>query len=609
MCGIVGYVGPRVAAPVLLEGLKRLEYRGYDSAGLAIHTARGVEVARSVGKLDNLSRALGGRKLDGTVGVAHTRWATHGQPSESNTHPHVSGDVAVVHNGIIENHVALRRELEAEGVHIASDTDTEIVAHLVRRELDAGRLLFDAVRAALSQVHGAYALAVLSARQPDRIIVAKSGSPLVVGLGDGETLCASDMPALLAHTRDVLFLEDGELAELTTAGARVETLTGTPVTRPTRRVDWSPAEVERAGYRHFMLKEIFEQPRAVEDTLRGRVRVAAGDIEDAEMGLDPRALRGIERVCFVGCGTSYHASIAGRYWVEEIARLPAQVELASEVRSRSPVFSERDLVVAVSQSGETADTLAAVQLARDAGACVLAIANVAGGAIPLAADGTLYTRAGPEVSLPSTKSFTAELAALLLLSLYLANRRGVLDERGRGEALRALLGVPAAMRRTLERSDEVFEVARRFQHARNVLFLGRGYGYPIALEGALKLKEVSYVHAEGYAAAELRHGPMALIDDQTPVVMVIPRDRHYERTLANLQDVRARGAHVIAVASDGDEIVASLAEHVVKIPEVPELVQPLLAAIPLQLLAYYVADIRGTDIDRPRNLSKVVGAL
>ena len=397
MCGIVGYVGPRVAAPILLEGLRRLEYRGYDSAGLAIQATNGLEVVRSVGKLDNLSRALEGHNLLGTVGVGHTRWATHGRPTEPNAHPHVSGDVAVVHNGIIENHMALRRELEADGVVFSSDTDTEIVAHLVHRGLEAGASLFDAVKGALGRVQGAYALAVVTARQPDRIVVAKNASPLVIGLGDGETLCGSDIPALLGHTRQMLFLEDGELAELTSGGARVETLDGRLVSRAPRRIDWSPTQAEKGGFKHFMLKEIFEQPRAVEDTLRGRIRIAEGEIEGAELGLDAERAASIGRVYFLACGTSYHATIAGRYWIEQLARIPAQTEIASEVRLRSPVFLPNDLVVAVSQSGETVDTLAGVRTAREAGAHVIAIANVVDSMIPRASNGALYTHAGPEM--------------------------------------------------------------------------------------------------------------------------------------------------------------------------------------------------------------------
>ncbi|HSU42159.1 MAG TPA: glutamine--fructose-6-phosphate transaminase (isomerizing), partial [Polyangiaceae bacterium] len=562
MCGIVGYVGPRVAAPILLEGLRRLEYRGYDSAGLAIQATNGLEVVRSVGKLDNLSRALEGRSLLGTVGIGHTRWATHGRPTEPNAHPLVSGDVAVVHNGIIENHAALRRRLEAEGVVFKSDTDSEILAHLVHRALERGASLFEAVKATLGFLQGTYGIAVLAGRQPDRIVVAKNASPLVIGLGEGETLCGSDIPALLGHTRQMLFLEDGELAELTSGGARVETLDGKLVGRAPRRIDWSPTQAEKSGFKHFMLKEIFEQPRAVEDTLRGRIRLADGELEGAELGLDPAFIANIDRVYFLACGTSYHATIAGRYWIEQLARLPAQTEIASEVRLRSPVFTPRDLVVAVSQSGETVDTLAAVRTAREAGAYVLAVANVVDSMIPRASNGALYTHAGPEIGVASTKCFTTQLVALLLLALYLGRRRGVLDAASTAPALEALMAVPSLMRRSLERSDEAYEVARRWHNARHMLFLGRGLGYPIALEGALKLKEISYAHAEGYAAGEMKHGPIALIDDEMPVVVVMPHDRHYEKTLANVQEVRARDGRVIAVVSESDTIASTLAEQV-----------------------------------------------
>jgi glutamine---fructose-6-phosphate transaminase (isomerizing) len=606
MCGIVGYVGPRAAAPILLDGLKKLEYRGYDSAGLAIHTASGVEIVRSVGKLDNLSRALEQKQLAGTVGIGHTRWATHGRPSEPNAHPHFAGGVAVVHNGIIENHVELRRKLGALGVTFSSETDTEIVAHLIERARKNAETLFDAVRTALAELRGAYAFAVVCDRDPDRIVVAKTASPLVIGLGDGETLCGSDIPALLGHTRKMLFLEDGELAELTASGARIETLAGVPVERAPRRIDWSPLQAEKGGYKHFMMKEIFEQPRALEDTLRGRVRHADGDVEDAELGLDASLVSKVDRVYFLACGTSHHATIAGRYWVEELARLPGVCELASEVRNRSPVFTERDLVVAVSQSGETADTLGAVKAARDAGARVLAIANVLDSMIPRAAHSALYTHAGPEIGVASTKCFTAQLAALLLLAVYLGRRRGVLDKARASEALEALMAVPSAMRQTLERSDTVFEMARRWAHAEHMLFLGRGLCYPIALEGALKLKEISYAHAEGYAAGEMKHGPIALIDAEMPVVILMPHDRHYEKTLANVQEVRARDGRVIIIASDGDEVAKTLAEQVFYLPAAPELIQPMLTVIPLQLLAYHIADLKGTDVDQPRNLAKVV---
>jgi glucosamine--fructose-6-phosphate aminotransferase (isomerizing) len=607
MCGIVGYVGPRGAAPILFEGLRRLEYRGYDSAGLAVHDGKRVDVVRTVGKLGNLAEAMTKRKLEGSVGIGHTRWATHGRPNETNAHPHVAGGVAVVHNGIIENHLELRRELEQQGVKLQSDTDTEIVAHLVARARRADGLeLFEAVRRALAGVRGAYAIAVLSESSPDAIVVAKSASPLVIGLGQGETLCGSDIPALLEHTREMLFLEDGEMAELRASGVRLETLAGKPVDRRPKHIDWSPVMAERGGYKHFMLKEIHEQPRAVEDTLRGRVDLAAGDVVASEIGLSADFARDISRVYLVACGTSHHATIAGRYWIEQLARVSAVVELASEVRYREPVFSPTDLVVAVSQSGETADTLAAVRAAKAQGAKLLAIANVLDSAIARASDAALYTHAGPEVGVASTKCFTAQLAALLLLAVYLGRRRGSLEPERARLVLQALVEAPSQMRKVLAQAPYLLSIAKRIVHARDVLFLGRGLGYPVALEGALKLKEISYIHAEGYAAGEMKHGPIALIDENMPVAVVCPRDAMYDKVLSNVHEVRAREGRVFAVATDGDSTMAELAEHLFLVPEAREEVLPLLTVLPLQLLAYHVADLKGTDVDQPRNLAKTV---
>ena len=607
MCGIVGYVGPKPCAPILLEGLKKLEYRGYDSAGLAVHDGKRIDVVRTVGKLGNLADAISRHPMAGTTGIGHTRWATHGRPNEVNAHPHVAGGVAVVHNGIIENHLALRRELEAQGVRFLSDTDTEIVAHLIALALRASKSsLFEAVRSALQQVQGAYAIAVLSEGSPDTIVVAKNASPLVIGLGQGEMMCGSDIPALLAHTRDMLFLEDGEMAELRADHVRVETLDGGVVDRAAKRIDWSPVMAERGGFKHFMLKEIHEQPRAVEDTLRGRVDLAAADIHASEIGLSPEFAKECTRVYLVACGTSHHATIAGRYWIEQLARIPAVVELASEVRYREPVFSPTDLVVAVSQSGETADTLAAVRAAKAQGAKVLAIANVLDSAIPRVADAALYTHAGPEIGVASTKCFTTQLAALLMLAVYLGRRRGTLDEARARDVLQALVETPNHMRHVLAQAPYLLGIAKKFVKASDILFLGRGLGYPIALEGALKLKEISYLHAEGYAAGEMKHGPIALIDETTPVVVVCPKDSLYDKVLSNVQEVCAREGKVFAVATEGDSAIADIAEHLFLLPEVREEVLPLLTVLPLQLLAYHVADLKGTDVDQPRNLAKTV---
>ncbi len=611
MCGIVGYVGERLAAQVLLDGLRRLEYRGYDSAGIAVHDGESLCIVRAVGKLENLAQAIGAAELPGTLGIGHTRWATHGRPSEANAHPHRAGPIAVVHNGIIENHLELKHQLERDGVTFKSDTDTEIVAHLVHRALVPGKKngateLREALRHALRQIRGAYALAVVNEESPDCLVVAKNASPLVLGVGDGEFLCASDIPALLSSTRRVIFLEDGEMAVLSRDGIAIETVGGAPVQREPKTINWSPVQAEKGGYKHFMLKEIFEQPRAIEDTLRGRINLEEGDLVMSEIGVTEQIARRIKRVYFVACGTSYHASLAGRHWIEQLARVPAQCELASEVRYRDPVFSPDDLVVAVSQSGETADTLAALLEAKRQGATVLALSNVVESAIPRASDGTLYTHAGPEIGVASTKAFTTQLAAMLMLAVALGRKRGSLNKEAAREILQALIQVPSDLRKVLERADEVTVVARKWHQAQHMLFLGRGLGFPIALEGALKLKEISYAHAEGYAAGEMKHGPIALIDDKMPVVVIMPRDGHYEKTLSNLQAVRAREGKIIAVLTEGDPRAAEVADDCLFVPEVAEWVQPLLTCIPLQLLAYYIADLKGTDVDQPRNLAKTV---
>jgi glucosamine--fructose-6-phosphate aminotransferase (isomerizing) len=607
MCGIVGYVGKQLAAPILVDGLRRLEYRGYDSAGVAIHGAEGLGVVRTLGKLRVLHEALTEQPLSGTVGIGHTRWATHGRPSEENAHPHVAGGVAVVHNGIIENHTVLRRELEADGVVFSSDTDTEIVAHLIDRALRAGvPKLVEAVRVSLDRVEGAYAIAVVSEREPATIVAARHGSPLVIGAGDGEMLCGSDIAALLSHTRDMVFLEDGDIAELTSAGVSYSNLAGESVEREAKRVDWSPVMAERGGYKHFMLKEIHEQPEAIAATVRGRLDLEAGDVHGGEIGLTEEIAKRTRRVYLVACGTSYHASLVGRYWIESLAKLPAFVELGSEVSYRDCVFFEDDLVIAVSQSGETFDTIGAVKAAKEAGATVLAVANVLDSAIPRMTHGALYTRAGPEIGVASTKCFSAQLVALLMIAVYLGRRREALDAATGTEVLQALCEAPSQINELLGDADYVRSVAAQIAHATGVLFLGRGYNYPIALEGALKLKEISYAHAEGYAAGEMKHGPIALIDEALPVVIVCPKDRNYDKTFANIQEVRAREGQVIALATKGDEALHELAAHILWLPEASEWTLPLLTVVPLQLLAYYVAARKGHDVDQPRNLAKTV---
>ncbi len=606
MCGIVGYVGLSQAAPLLLEGLRKLEYRGYDSAGVAVHDGKKICIVRTVGKLSKLGQALHDNPVQGTTGIGHTRWATHGRPNEVNAHPHVAGGIAIVHNGIIENHLALRAKLEAKGVKLSSDTDTEIVAHLVNEAFRGGASLFEAVRTSLALVEGAYAIAVLSESDPGGIVVAKKASPLVLGIGDGAMLCGSDVPALLDHTRDMLFLEDGEIAELRADSIRVQTLDGKVVDRAPKRIDWSPVMAEKGGFKHFMLKEIYEQPRAVEDTLRGRVDLPSADIHGGEIGLTDEVAKGISRVYFIACGTSHHATIAGRYWVEQLARIPAVVEMASEVRYRNPVFTKSDLVVAVSQSGETADTLAAVKEAKAQGARVLAVANVLDSAIPRASDASLYTHAGPEIGVASTKCFTTQLAALLMLAVYLGRRRGTLDEDRARKVLQALIEVPNQMRELLGQAPYLMGIAKKFVNVNDVLYLGRGLGFPVALEGALKLKEISYIHAEGYPAGEMKHGPIALIDETVPTVVICPKDSLYEKVLSNVQEVRAREGTVFAVATAGDREIAEIADHLFLLPAVREEVLPLLTVLPLQLLAYHVADYKGTDVDQPRNLAKTV---
>jgi glucosamine--fructose-6-phosphate aminotransferase (isomerizing) len=608
MCGIVGYVGGQECSQLLLEGLQRLEYRGYDSAGLAVYNGKAIDVVRAVGKLRNLEGALRETPLPGALGIGHTRWATHGRPSEVNAHPHVAGDVAVVHNGIIENHLALRKRLEEAGETIVSDTDTEIIAHLIAVKLRGGANdLEAAVRATLSEVEGAYAIAVLSKSEPERLIIAKNSSPLVIGFGDGEMFCGSDIPALLNHTRKMMFLEDGDVAVLSRDGAVVTGLDGSAVERPIRQIDWSPVMAEKAGYKHFMLKEIFEQPRAIEDTLRGRLDRENGDIVSTEIGLTDEDAQAIQRVYLLACGTSHHAALAGRYFIEKLARVPTVVELASEFRSRDAVIGEGDLVIAVSQSGETLDTLEAAKLAKRRGAKILAIANVIDSAIPRTADATFYTHAGPEIGVASTKCFTTQLANLLMFAMWLGRRRGAVSAERMAELVEGMARLPTQMNDTLVGTRQlVASLARRLSDARDVLFLGRGLSFPIALEGALKLKEISYVHAEGYAAGEMKHGPIALIDASVPVIVLAPKDSTYDKSMGNLQEAKARDAQVVAIATEGDEEVARLSHDCLEIAAVEEVFTPFLTVLPLQLYSYYVADFKGTDVDQPRNLAKTV---
>jgi glucosamine--fructose-6-phosphate aminotransferase (isomerizing) len=607
MCGIVGYVGPRQCVDIILSGLRKLEYRGYDSAGVAVVGASGLSVARAKGKLRNLAERLAEKPLAGSTGIGHTRWATHGRPSDENAHPHAYGGVAVVHNGIIENHLELKAQLSSRGHRFASETDTEIFAHLIADALDGGAQgLAAAVRAALKQVQGSYAIAVVSERRPGEIVAAKNASPLVVGFGKGESFLASDVPAILEHTREVVYLEEGELACLTAQGIEIQGRDGEPVRRAPRRIEWSAVAAEKEGHKHFMHKEIFEQPRAVTDTIRGRTILEAGDAALDGLELDEGYVRGLERLVVVACGTSWHAGLAGRNMIEQLARLPVEVELASEFRYREPIVGPRTLCLAVSQSGETADTLAAVKEAKRRGARAVSICNVVGSAIPRECDGTLHTHAGPEIGVASTKAFTTQLAALFLLAVRLGRLRGTLGKEQAVQHLEALRQIPLSMEQVIRQEPAVMPVAKRCVQARDVLFLGRGCQFPVALEGALKLKEISYIHAEGYAAGEMKHGPIALIDESLPVVVLATREAAYEKTLGNMEEVRARGGHVFAVVSEGDTQAASLAEIALTVPAAPPLLAPLLSILPLQFLAYHVADLKGTDVDQPRNLAKSV---
>jgi glucosamine--fructose-6-phosphate aminotransferase (isomerizing) len=613
MCGIVGYLGKRKAVPILLDGLKRLEYRGYDSAGLAVVDGDGrLQVRRAKGKLHNLEEVLRVEPADGLFGIGHTRWATHGRPTEENAHPHrgARGDVVVVHNGIIENYLELRQQLEAEGHRFLSETDTEVIAHLVERNYDGN--LEEAVRRTVRQLRGVFALGVISRHEPQKIVAVRLGPPAVVGLGDGEYYLASDVPAILAHTRDMIFLGDGDIAVLTPEGVTLTDFDGAPVKREVSHILWDPIMAEKGGYKHFMLKEIFEQPRAVRDTLIGRVSQESGRIYLGEMDISREELASFEHIKIVACGTSWHAALAGKFMIEQLARVPVEVDYSSEFRYRNPILGPSDLTVLISQSGETADTLAALREVKRRGGRTIAICNVIGSMLAREADGTLMTHAGPEIGVASTKAFTAQLTALFLLATRLGQVRGLLDEAHSRRLVDELLHIPAKLEAVLSKDPDYEELAPRLARARDFLFLGRGIHYPIALEGALKLKEISYIHAEGYPAGEMKHGPNALIDENLPVVVLATHDAsqesllRYEKTLSNIQEVKARGGLVVALAVEGDEEIAAQAAHVIYVPPAHELLLPILEIVPLQLLAYHIAVRLGCDVDQPRNLAKSV---
>ena len=613
MCGIVGYVGPRQATPIIFEGLKRLEYRGYDSAGLAVLEKNGhIAIRRDVGKLSALGALLEARPVHGHIGIGHTRWATHGAPSQRNAHPHVgmSGDVVVVHNGIVENFVELRQELEAEGAIFHSETDTEVIAHLIERCLSSGGSLLEATRQALRQLRGAHGIVVMSRHEPDRLVAARIGNAggVTLGVGEGEMFIASDMPAILEHTRRMVFLESREMAVVTADGYRVFRLDdGAPVEKQEHTIPWDPVSAAKGGYSRFMEKEIYEQARAVTDTIRGRVDFEAGQVQlGDEIPLSAAEAQALDKLVIVACGTSAYAGQVGKFLIEHLARLPVEVDYGSEFRYRDPIINDRTAVLSITQSGETVDTLAAMEEARRKGARLWSIVNVIGSQAHRIADGAILMRAGPEIGVASTKAFTTSLVDLYLLGVYLGALRGVLDLEAQRRRVRDLARLPELVSSALDNGNDYAELAQRFFKHEHFLFLGRGINYPVALEGALKLKEISYIHAEGYPAGEMKHGPIALIDEEMPVVAIAVRDGVYAKMLSQVEQVKARGGIVIAVVTEGDEEVQAKADHVLSVPLAPPLLTPVLTVIPLQLLAYHIATRRGCDVDQPRNLAKSV---
>ncbi|HEX4486379.1 MAG TPA: glutamine--fructose-6-phosphate transaminase (isomerizing) [Terriglobales bacterium] len=621
MCGIVGYVGKKRVVPVIIEGLRRLEYRGYDSAGIAVcGNGEGLQIRRAEGKLRNLEEVIRLRPLDGTYGIGHTRWATHGRPTEENAHPHrdCTGKIVVVHNGIIENYVTLKRKLIEEGHKFTTETDTEIIAHMVEKyyvkDANGHQLsLEEAVRKTVGLLTGVFAMAVISTDEPNKIIAARNGPPAVIGLGKDEYFIASDIPAILYHTRDLFFLGDGDLAVLTPEGVKLTDFHGEPVVRQVQHVTWDPIMAEKGGFKHFMLKEIYEQPRSVRDTTLGRVSQETGHVFLDEMEVSEADFKAIKKVNIAACGTSWHAALAGKFMIESLARVPVEVDYASEWRYRNPLVNSESLTMLISQSGETADTLAAQREAKSKGSKTVAICNVVGSMIPREASGTIYTHAGPEIGVASTKAFTGQLTALYLFALHLAQLRGTMTPEQSRNAVQELTRLPGKLEQLLTREDECEDLAKEYARAQDFLFLGRGIHYPIALEGALKLKEVSYIHAEGYPAGEMKHGPNALIDENLPVVVIATCDPEnelsrirYEKTISNLKEVKARSGKIIALATEGDDIIKEDADHVIYIPPTTEELAPILEIVPLQLLAYHIAVRRGCDVDQPRNLAKSV---
>jgi glutamine---fructose-6-phosphate transaminase (isomerizing) len=611
MCGIIGYIGSKPVVPVLLEGLRRMEYRGYDSAGVAVVSPEGIALRRSAGKLANLEQAIRVEPVEGLYGVGHTRWATHGRPTEENAHPHrdCTGRIVVVHNGIIENYLELKKELQAQGHEFKTETDTEIVAHLVEREMrDDG--LESAVRRALTYMRGMFAIVLVSVEDPEKIVAVRNGPPIVVGLGKDEFFVASDIPAILAHTRDVVFLGDEEMAVITRSGVQFTDYHGRAVSKTTQRVMWDPIAAEKGGHKHFMLKEIYEQPTAARDTILGRVSLDRGQVFLADLNISDETLGAVQKVSIIACGTSWHAGLVGKYLIEALAQIPVEVDYGSEYRYRNPIVASNELAVVITQSGETADTLAALREAKRKGAHSIAICNVVGSMATREAEGTVYTHAGPEIGVASTKAFTSQLVALQLLALYMAQVRGTLTSAQIRNHIAELLQMPHTIEQTIKASAVMEKVGERFYNRSDFLFLGRGINYPIALEGALKLKEISYIHAEGYPAGEMKHGPIALIDEQMPVVAIAPNDHVFEKMIGNVQEAKARGGSVIALTTDGDTRMAAVLDRqtdvVVPLPATTALLTPVVMTVPLQLLAYHIAVRRGCDVDQPRNLAKSV---
>ena len=611
MCGIIGYIGSKPVVPVLIEGLRKMEYRGYDSAGVAVVSPEGIALRRSAGKLANLESAIKSEPVDGLYGVGHTRWATHGRPTEENAHPHrdCTGRIVVVHNGIIENYLELKRELQQQGHAFTTETDTEIVAHLVEREMGEDGLE-NAVRRALRHMRGMFAIVLVSVDDPEKIVAVRNGPPIVIGLGDNEFFVASDIPAILSHTRDVVFLADEEMAIITRTGVEFTDYAGRSVSKTTQRVLWDPIAAEKGGHKHFMLKEIYEQPTAARDTILGRVSLERGQIFLEDLHIPEATFRSLEKVTVIACGTSWHAGLVGKYLIEALAQIPVEVDYGSEYRYRDPIITPNTLAVVITQSGETADTLAALREGKRKGAASIAVCNVVGSMATREADGTVYTHAGPEIGVASTKAFTSQLVALHLLALYMGQVRGRLDTSAVRRHIEELLLLPNIIERAVKASAAMEKVAERFYNRADFLFLGRGINYPIALEGALKLKEISYIHAEGYPAGEMKHGPIALIDESMPVVAIAPNDHVFEKMIGNVQEAKARGGSVIAITSEGDSRMAAVLDPqkdvMVPMPDTTAMLTPIVMTIPLQLLAYHIAVRRGCDVDQPRNLAKSV---